>query len=61
MRKTGINFANSDYINPYRKKEIKFWAKKWHIRIDQLISVLGVTGSSRVEFIKQYLNKVKLI
>ncbi len=56
-----IRFTNPGYINPYKKKELKYWSEKWHIKIDQLKSVLGVTGSSRIEFIKQYLNRVKLI
>ena len=49
------------YINPYKKTELRYWSRKWNITMNQMKDLLGVTGSSRVDVLRDYLEKVKLL
>ena len=49
------------YINPYRKTELKFWACKWNITLQQVKDLLGVTGSTRVDILQNYLHRAGLL
>ncbi|MEO5570430.1 MAG: hypothetical protein ABIT08_17665 [Bacteroidia bacterium] len=52
---------HSEYINPYRKTDLKFWALKWNITMHQVKDLLGVTGSSRVDILQNYLQRAGLL
>ena len=52
---------NTEYINPYRKAELKFWACKWNITLQQVKDLLGVTGSTRVDILQNYLHHAGLL
>lgn len=59
MKTTGKQ--NKLYINPYKKTELRYWSHKWNITMNQMKDLLGVTGSSRVDILRDYLEKVKLL
>jgi hypothetical protein len=52
---------NTSHINPYRKNELKSWACKWNITLQQVKDLLGVTGSTRVDILQNYLHRAGLL
>lgn len=48
-------------INPYRTDELRFWARKWNITVSQVKDLVGVTGSSRVDYLQAYLQRTGLL
>lgn len=55
------NNKTGDFINPFKSKEIKYWADQWNINMQILKEAMGVTGSSRVTTLKNFLQKLNYI
>lgn len=47
-------------INPFSKKDLKWLAKEWKLKVSQIKDLLGVTGSSQLEVLENHLRKTGL-
>lgn len=61
MKLNKKNNKAGDFINPFKSKEIKYWADQWNINMQILKEAMGVTGSSRVTTLKNFLQKLNYI
>ncbi len=61
MRRKNTQLEKVEFINPYRKEEINYWSKKWNVSLQTLRAAMDVTGSSNVQNIKQFLQRLKFI
>jgi hypothetical protein len=61
MKQKRSRQVKEEYINPFRKKEIKYWADKWKVQMQLIKEAMGVTGSARVATIKNLLSRFNYI
>jgi|GEM_PF-3325079 len=61
MGKKDQRFINEGFINPFRKKEVNFWAKKWKVSYNTVKDVMNFTGSSSVEKVENFLRRLNLL
>ncbi len=61
MKSNKAKKIKTEYINPFKSKEIKYWADQWNINMQILKEAMGVTGSSRVTTLKNFLQKLNYI
>ena len=61
MGKRDQRFVNEGFINPFRKNEINFWAKKWKVSYNTVRDVMNFTGSSNIENVKSFLMRLNLM
>jgi len=61
MRRRSTNTNNEDFINPYSRSEVDYWARKWNVSFHILRAAMDVTGSSNVTHIRNFLQRLKFI
>lgn len=61
MKNKKTQNLKSEYINPFNKKEIKYWADQWKVQMQIIKQAMGVTGSARVVTIRELLSRLNYI